>query len=105
MGDGGVGEGGEELPHYLMICEQWPRWTGMKAVGEYGKACGCRFKVTAFETSLSAARATVMNAGAAPIYADAHVAVNGTRSTETLKGLLPGKSRRLNLASGESSQN
>jgi hypothetical protein len=84
----------------FMICEQWPRWTGMKAVGEYGKACGYRFKVTAFDTSPSAARATVLNAGVAPIYVDAFVAVNGVRSTETLKGLLPGKSRCFNIASG-----
>jgi hypothetical protein len=84
----------------FMICEQWPRWTGMEAIRRYGMACGYRFKVTAFETNPNAARVTVTNAGVAPIYFDAFVSVNGIRSKETLKELLPGDSRRFTIAAG-----
>jgi hypothetical protein len=63
-------------------------------------ACGYRFEVTAFEASSSASRMTVSNAGVAPLYYDAFVAVNGVRSKESLKGLLPGESRRFEVAFG-----
>lgn len=84
----------------FMICEQWPRWTTMERIREHGMACGYRFSVTAFEASDSAARVTVANSGAAPIYYDAFAAVNGVRAQESLKGLLPGAERRFTVASG-----
>ena len=84
----------------FMICEQWPRWTTMERIREHGMACGYRFTVTAFEASDSAARVTVANTGAAPIYYDAFAAVNGVRAQESLKGLLPGEERQFSVASG-----
>ncbi len=84
----------------FMICEQWPRWTTMERIREHSLACGYRFKVTAFEAGPKQSRATVTNAGVAPIYYDAWVAVNGARSAESLKFLGPGESRRFTIASG-----
>jgi hypothetical protein len=84
----------------FMICEQWPRWTTMERICEHGLACGYKFKITAFEVSDTAARVTVTNTGAAPIYYDAFVAVNGVRAQESLKGLLPGEDRQFTVASG-----
>jgi hypothetical protein len=84
----------------FMICEQWPRWMTRDAIRAHGMACGYRFKITAFETSPNASRATVANMGVAPIYFDAFVTVNGVRSKETLKGLRPGESRRFTVAAG-----
>jgi hypothetical protein len=66
----------------------------------HGMACGYRFTITSLETSGSAARVTVRNTGVAPLYFDAFVAMNGIRAKETLKGLLPGDSRRCTVASG-----
>jgi hypothetical protein len=57
-------------------------------------------QITAFEVSPRAARITVSNTGVAPIYYDAFVAVNGIRAKDSLKGLLPGESRRFDVASG-----
>jgi hypothetical protein len=84
----------------FMICEQWPRWTTMERIREHSLACGYKFKVTAFEASDTAAHVTVTNAGVAPIYYDAFVAVNGVRAPDSLKGLLPGEARRFAVASG-----
>ena len=65
-------------------------------------ASGYKFRVTAFERTSSKARATVKNEGVAPIYRDAYVAVNGTRASRSLKGLLPGDSLTVTIpATGE----
>jgi len=84
----------------FMICEQWPRWTTARRLREHSMACGYRFEVTAFEAGPSASRVTVSNVGVAPLYYDAFVAVNGVRAKGSLKGLLPGESRRFEVASG-----
>ena len=59
---------------------------------EASRSAGYRFRVTSFERAGTKARATVKNEGVAPIYRDAYVAVNGTRSNVSLKGLLPDSS-------------
>ena len=65
-------------------------------------ASGYKFRVTSFERTSSKARATVKNEGVAPIYRDAWVAVNGTRASRSLKGLLPGDSLTVTIpATGE----
>jgi hypothetical protein len=87
----------------FLIGEQWPRWTSRERIRGHGKACGYRFQITAFEASPSAARVTVSNTGVAPIYYDAFVTVGGKRAKESLKGLLPGESRRFAVASGGAS--
>ena len=64
----------------FMIVEQWPRWISMERIREHSMVCGYKFKITKFEASENASRVTVENSGAAPIYYDAYVTVNGVRS-------------------------
>ena len=68
--------------------------------GKYGTAerfkqasmfSGYNFAVTALKSSDKRTVATVTNTGIAPIYRDAYLAVGGTRSETSLKGLLPGQ--------------
>ena len=65
---------------------------------EASRSAGYRFRVTSFERAGTKARATVKNEGVAPIYRDAYVAVNGTRSNVSLKGLLPDSSLTATVA-------
>ncbi|MBI5368069.1 MAG: DUF4832 domain-containing protein [Planctomycetes bacterium] len=67
---------------------------------EAGMACGYRLQIVAFRTGPQASRLTITNAGVAPMYADAYVAVNGVRAPGSLKGLAPGRSREFSVPSG-----
>ncbi len=55
-------------------------------------ATGYLFKITSFLSKQDSSIVTVKNVGVAPIYYNAYVAVNGIRSTVSLKHLLPGDS-------------
>lgn len=65
-----------------------------------GLACGYRFRVKRFAASPSASEVVIENVGIAPIYHPAFPAVNGVRSKESLKGLLPGDSMLFKIAAG-----
>lgn len=58
-------------------------------VKEASMASGYRFKITDFRVKDDSTYVEITNTGIAPIYRDAFVAVNGVRSTITLKHLLP----------------
>lgn len=98
--DAGWAEHARQFGITFMITEQWLRWIGMDRVKENSMACGYRFRVTSFEASDTQSRVTVENTGAAPIYYDAFVAINGVRSAESLKHLVPGESRQFTIESG-----
>ena len=57
---------------------------------EASMACGYHFQVTGLYANQERTAAFVTNSGIAPIYRDAYLAVAGTRSETSLKGLLPG---------------
>jgi len=70
--------------------------------GKYGTAerfkeasmcCGYRFRLTGLYSNGSRTAAYITNTGVAPIYRDAYPAVDGTRSSTSLKGLLPGEEK------------
>ena len=74
--------------------------------GKYGTAerfkqasmfCGYNFALTGLYTSGQTTVADVTNTGIAPFYRDAYLAVGGVRSTTSLKGLLPGETRRVTV--------
>ena len=76
----------------FMIANDAPR-------GQYGTAtrfkeasmaCGYHFALTGLYANDERTAACVANTGIAPIYRDAYLAVDGVRSTTSLKGLLPG---------------
>ena len=65
-------------------------------------ATGYKFEIVSFKTSEDMAVIGVKNSGAAPIYYDAYVTVNGVRSVESLKSLQPGNTQTYNVLSGGS---
>ena len=83
---------------YMIGNDQPDYYTTMDRIEEAGMATGYRFKITALEKSSSTVRGTIKNTGIAPIYYDSYVAVNGVRSSETLKGLEPGGALNFSMA-------
>ena len=57
---------------------------------EASMACGYHFALTGLYANAEKTAAYITNTGIAPIYRDAYLAVAGTRSETSLKGLLPG---------------
>ena len=57
---------------------------------EASMACGYHFALTGLYANEKKTAAYVTNKGVAPIYRDAFLAVDGVRSSTSLKGLLPG---------------
>jgi hypothetical protein len=84
----------------FMIGNDQPRYQPMDRVRASGLACGYKFRILAFEASPSRSRVTITNTGVAPIYHDAFIAVNGSRASRSLKGLLPGDSRTDEIGAG-----
>ena len=87
----------------FIIGADQPRHAGMERVKAAGMACGYRFRVTEFLASDASSQVTIKNEGVAPIYYDAYPAVNGMRSKQSLKGLLPGQSLKFSISKGGSS--
>lgn len=58
---------------------------------------GYNFALTALYANEEYTIADVTNTGIAPIYRDAYLAVGGVRSQISLKGLLPGETRRVSV--------
>jgi hypothetical protein len=85
-----------------MIGNDQPDYQPMSRIREAGLVCGYKFQVTSFLVSRQASRVTVTNAGIAPIYHDAFVAVNGVRAGRSLKGLAPGQAATFEVAAGGS---
>lgn len=84
----------------FLIGDDQPRFQKPDVIRKAGLACGYRFRVKRFAASSSASEVVIENVGIAPIYYDAFPAVNGVRSTESLKGLLPGESKQFPVSSG-----
>jgi hypothetical protein len=84
----------------FMIGDDQPRFRTKDVIRKAGMRCGYRFKVTEFAVSPDACRVTIENSGIAPIYYDAFPAVNGIRSSTSLKGLLPGETKEFMIPSG-----
>jgi hypothetical protein len=77
----------------FMIGSDQPNYQKLDRIRAAGLACGYRFKVTDFKGGKDRSTVTITNAGIAPLYHDAYVAVKGVRSKQSLKGLAPGQSR------------
>ena len=77
----------------FVICNDAPRgaYFTPERVTQAGIAAGYNFTVLACETNGTDSRFTVTNSGIAPIYRDAYITVNGVRSAQSLRGLLPGE--------------
>lgn len=58
------------------------------------RACGYRFAVNSAKNTDGGLAVEIQNTGVAPFYHDATVAVDGKRAAGSVRGLLPGQSRR-----------
>ncbi|MEZ4246878.1 MAG: hypothetical protein R3B99_01350 [Polyangiales bacterium] len=83
-----------------MIGNDQPEHQSDARIREAGLANGYKFEVLSFRVGDAISVVEVRNFGVAPIYYDAFVAVNGVRSTQSLKGLLPGQVGVFTVASG-----
>ena len=64
---------------------------------EGSMATGYRFVVKTCETDGTSTRLLVTNEGIAPLYRDAWFAIGDVRSSVTLRGLLPGEERLIEI--------
>lgn len=67
---------------------------------EAALAAGYHFKIADFRIKGDSSAVKITNAGIAPIYKDAYVAVNGIRSAKSLKSLLPDSTMWVKIPSG-----
>ena len=81
----------------FMIGDDQPRYRSAEVIREAGMQCGYRFKVTRFVTGRNHSELRIENIGIAPIYYDAYPAVDGVRSENSLKGLLPGETKDFSI--------
>jgi len=84
----------------FLLGEQWRDVTTIEKIRDHGLACGYKFQVTSFKANSKQSIVSVKNIGVAPIYYDAFMTVNGIRSQESLKGLLPGTQYEFHVSSG-----
>ncbi len=75
-----------------MIGNDQLRFQPIERIKSAGMATGYRFRVTAASIDGDNLTLRVTNEGIAPIYRDAYFAVGDKRSTNSLRGLLPGES-------------
>lgn len=66
-------------------------------IKEAGIASGYTFKIEDFKMKNDTVAVKITNSGIAPIYRDAYVTINGTRSTYSLKSLLPDSTQWLKI--------
>jgi hypothetical protein len=81
----------------FMIGNDQPLHRSLERIREAGLACGYRFRIQDYRTGAGRSSLIVLNAGVAPLYHDAFVAVNGTRAAASLKGLRPGERRTFDV--------
>ncbi len=74
-----------------IIGNDQPEHRTMKQIAIASMNTGYRFKVTSATKNSGTLRLSVTNTGVAPIYRDAYFAAGSKRSSQSLKGLLPGE--------------
>ena len=84
----------------FIIGNDQPLYQSTERIKQASMASGYMFKIKKFLTKPDSSLITVQNVGVAPIYYDAFVAVNGTRSEKSLKGLLPGDTLICEVSAG-----
>lgn len=83
----------EQYKITYMLGNDQPHHHSVDTIRKAGLANGYRFRVLGYRTRGDETEIEVINEGIAPIYYDAYFALDQTPSTESLKGLLPGKTR------------
>ena len=83
-----------------MIGNNQPSYQTMNRIKQASMLCGYRYEITDVRVKEDSTCVQIKNAGVAPIYYDAYVAVNGVRSESNLKDLQPGQSRWVGIPAG-----
>ncbi len=84
----------------FIIGDDQLRFQKSERIREASLSCGYRFRVDKFDASETESCIKISNSGIAPIYYDAFPTVDGVRSAESLKGLLPGQRRTFRVSAG-----
>ncbi|MEO9933114.1 MAG: DUF4832 domain-containing protein [Rhodopirellula bahusiensis] len=96
-----VEESSRDFHISFMIGNDQSKYQPTPRIREVGMAMGYRFRVTRATTAKTDLGSTieleVTNEGVAPLYRDAFFAVRGTRSQQSLRGLLPGETRSFRI--------
>jgi len=90
-----------------MIGDGQTQYQSKAAIAQAGQSLGYKFRITRFGSAPSGSEhpqgvseVTVINEGIAPLYHDAYVAINGTRASESLRGLLPREAKTFIISAG-----
>ena len=84
---------------YIMGNDQ-PNYQTTARIKQASMASGYKFKIVSFKTKSDSSVVVVKNCGVAPIYYDAYISVNGVRSLQSLKLLVPGESLECTVSAG-----
>jgi hypothetical protein len=83
-----------------MIGNDQPGYQTMERIKEASMAAGYKFKINSIRTWADSSVFEIMNYGVAPFYYDAYVAVDGVRSSTSLKLLGPGETIDCGVSAG-----
>ena len=81
---------------YIIGADQ-PEYQSWSRIRQASLSMGYRFRIEDYRICGNTAAIKIANVGVAPIYRDAWVAVDGVRSDWSLAGLMPGKSKWLEV--------
>ncbi len=87
----------------FIIADAQPEHQSDDRLRSGGLACGYRFRIERFEANRTRARVVVANVGIAPIPYDAFVTIDGRKDEGSLRDLLPGESRTVEIVADEGS--
>ena len=78
------------------------KYQSIDRIREAGMASGYRLRIDSLKSNGKTTVAQISNIGVAPMYHDAYLAVGNVRSSQSLRGLLPGKSKQFTVDRGSS---
>ena len=84
---------------YIMGNDQ-PEYQTMERIKQASMASGYKFKIVSLKTATDTSVFEILNYGVAPLYYDAFIAVDGVRSSQSLKLLAPGETRTYGVPAG-----
>ena len=77
-----------------------PNYQTTARIKQASMASGYQFKIVSFKTKSDSSVVVVKNGGVAPFYYDAYITINGVRSPQSLKLLIPGESLVCSVSAG-----
>ena len=84
----------------FIIGNDQPNYQSTARIKQASLASGYKFKIVSFKSKSDSSVVVVTNSGAAPVYYDAYITVNGMRSPQSLKLLSPGDTLVCSVSAG-----